>query len=137
LALQVRDVRLRLVFDPHKEAAKWAVSQSSPAPRDRLPAEHDLVVIERAVWRALLRRDIVPVGLVRVGHWGAVLMGENVEHAADAQRRAGIDASDASSRNRRIDDITMGKAGKLYSATYLASPVTLARPSIRDVAVPI
>ena len=64
-------------------------------------------------------------------------MGEHVDHACDLQRLAGVDAHDAALGDGRGDDAAISEIGTLNSPAYFAAPVTLARPSMRDVAVPI
>ena len=61
--------------------------------RDRLPAEANLVVIERTK-RGAGRRDVVVVGFVRCGELGPVRMREDGNHAVDRHRVLEIDACD-------------------------------------------
>src|SRR6185437_12575149 len=54
--------------------------------------------------RALLRRHVVLVGGGAPRHARPVLVGEHVQHALGAQRRAGVDTGDAPFGDRRGDD---------------------------------
>ena len=117
LRMQIGDVRLLLVFDAHQRGGEArGLPLLGQHQRDRLAAEHDPVVVERAERRALLGRDIVLVGLVVVGHRRPVLVGEHVEHALDAQRLAGVDARDAALGDGRVDDAAIGEAGDVELA---------------------
>ena len=110
--MQIGDEGLLFVFDVHQ---RGSVARDLPFlgqhQRDRLAAEHDLVVVERTERRTFFWRDIVLPGLVGAGHAGPVLMGEHVEHAFDTQRLAGVDARDAALRNGRLDHAAISKAG--------------------------
>ena len=86
--------------------------------RDRLAVEHDLAVVERSI-RGAFRRHVVLVGLVVVRQGRTVFMREDVEHALDAQRLAGVDAGYAALWDGRSDHIAVDKAGRIEFARIL------------------
>ena len=117
LRVQIGDVRLLLVFDPDLRGGDTrGLPIFRQHQRDRLTGEKDPVVVERTIGRAVLRRDFVLVGVVLVGHWRPVLMGEHVDHTVDVQRPAGVDAHDPPLWNSRFDDIAMDEAGDVELA---------------------
>src|SRR5215475_6634200 len=79
----------------------------------------DPVVVERAVGRALLGRDVVLVSLILVGHMRPILMREYVDHTGNAYCGAGVDARDPPLRDGGVDDITMDEAGNVELAGIL------------------
>src|ERR1700754_3753851 len=99
-------MRVRLVFDAHARRSKMrSFPILSQHQRDRLSAELDLVVVERSVGRPFLRRDIVLVGPVGIRHRWSILVCKHIEHAADPERFAGIDAQDTAFGDGRLDNI--------------------------------
>ena len=105
LGLQVGDGFLFLVFDAHQrggEAGDFPFLGHDQ--RDRLTAEHDLVVIKRTKRLAVFRPDVVLVGFRFGGHARPMLVGQDIENAFDTQRRAYVDARDAALGDRRGDD---------------------------------
>ena len=127
-----------LVFDAHqggREARDFPLLGEHQ--RDRLPAEHDLVVVERTERRAVFRRHIVLVRGRLVGHARPIFVREHVEYAFDAQRVAGVDARDAAFGDRRWTTLPKARSAALNSPAYFAAPVTLAGPSMREVGVPM
>ncbi len=85
LRLQIGDGLLFLVFDAHQrggEAGDFPFLGHHQ--RDRLTAEHDLVVIEWTKRLAVFRSDVILVGFRFAGHARTVLMGQHVKHAFDA-----------------------------------------------------
>ena len=130
LRLDIRDAGLVLILDLHtrgREARRIPVFGKHEC--DRLPAEQDLVVIERTKRRALLGRDIVLPGLVRIGQRRAVLMRQNVDDAFDLQSVARVDPHDAALRNGRFDNEAIDEvrhvelARILRCAGHLGAPV--------------
>ena len=59
---------------------------------------------------SLVRRYIVVVGLVGARHARTIVVGEDVDHAFDRKRRAGVDVRNASLGDRRGDDAGIGQA---------------------------
>jgi len=62
---------------------------------------------------------------------------EHSEHAGNAQCLARIDMLDAALAMLEVTTAACARPRVLYSAAYFAAPVTFARPSMRDVGVPI
>jgi hypothetical protein len=62
---------------------------------------------------------------------------QHVEHAIERKRPACIDLRDAASGDGRGDNTAVDEIGSAEFAAYCAEPVTFARPSTREVGVPI
>jgi hypothetical protein len=77
------------------EAAKRDLGLLCQHERDGLSTEQDLVSIEGPKRRPV-RRYIILVGVIRIGHVGPVLVRENFDDAADAQGLGQVDAPNPS-----------------------------------------
>ena len=91
--MQVGDVGFLFVFHAHQRSREPRdLEILGQHQRDRLAAEHDLVVVQRPE-RRTARRDVVHVGAVGAGHRRAVLVRQHGDHAFDRHRLADIDAA--------------------------------------------
>ena len=110
LAVEVRDVRFFLVSYSHQRRRKARdLRLFGYDQRDRLAAEHDLVVVKRPKGRASLRRHLILMGAIGVRHLRSVLVGEHVDHAGDAARLARIDLQDAALGDAGSNDAAVGE----------------------------
>ena len=64
-------------------------------------------------------------------------MGQHIQHTLDGKRPARVDPRDAALAMVEVTTLAYTRLGALNSPAYWARPVTFARPSTRDVEVPI
>ena len=110
LAEHVGDVRFALILHADQRRRKARdLRRLGHHQRDRLAVELDFVIVQRAERRPV-RRHVVLVVLIAACHARTVLVGEHGRHAFDAHRGAGIEADNATLRDRRRDDAAVEDA---------------------------
>ncbi len=97
--------------DEHRREARGVLILGHDQ-RDRLEVEMNLVVIERTIGRAALRRDVIAVVLVLVGHLDPVGVGQHVDDAIDGKGATAIDPDDAPLGDGGVDDDAEGEIGR-------------------------
>src|SRR5262249_48942009 len=113
LAVHVGDVRLLLVLHPNQRRREARdLRRFGDSERNRLPVEHDSIVVE---WpeRRSQRGKVILVGLVVIGHLRAVRVRKHLDHAFDLLRGGCVDACDAAFRDCRGDDAAVKETGRV------------------------